>query len=558
MSGYEPAHVYDVDSESPSTRSTVYKRYSLFSRAEWLLEVATLLLSLGLLFVIAYIFWITDDKPLSDWQFPISLNAVISILTTSCSAAMMHGVSEFISQLKWLHFKKGPRQLANLEKFDEASRGPWGSFKFLYGITWNLATLGAFITICRLAFAPLAQQVVEYPERNINRTDGSATFGYAHEYDRKLSGAMFNHKMSAVPHDPMMQSAILQGIYDINIPQIFNCPGACKWDESYVSLGFKSTCKNVTVATLRTEDCPRIGETEYHRGCNMTTPGGIRLSTQHYETDLQTTFRLNASSTMDETATKIPPGFPDLVTFAVYRATSDGNFTPRNINITECALSLTAYEYSKGHANGSDFKFDNIKEINLPHKRWNIYGGTGGFNGSIWTNASKADGLPKLTLGWVDIKALQFFFQSDMISAEWVDGNYDNKNPGISAALIGDVDLEKRFEKMASSMTDYLRAGPNRKIAKGQRVDRVTFVSIRWVWLIGPVAIELAALVFALVTIARNRQTRQVPLWKSSALAVLACQHEKGVGNGAGLIRSQVKDIKEIEKIAEEAKVQLE
>lgn len=191
--GYEPTDVYDVDSGSPSANSALYKRYSPFSLYEWLLEVATLVLSLCLLVAIAAIFWTTDDKPLSDWQFGISLNAVISILTTGCSSALAHGVSEFISQLKWLHFKKGPRELADLGKFDEASRGPWGSIQFLYGVKWNLATLGALIAICKLAFDPLAQQVVDYPERQINRTDDGVTIGYAHEYDRSIGEGLFNH-----------------------------------------------------------------------------------------------------------------------------------------------------------------------------------------------------------------------------------------------------------------------------------------------------------------------------------------------------------------------------
>lgn len=354
-----------------------------------------------------------------------------------------------------------------------------------------------------------------------------------------------------------MQAAILQGIYDINVPQIFRCPGACKWDEPYISFGFASSCENVTVATLSTEDCP-TREISSEQGCNMTTPKGVLLSTHHVDTDSQTTFRLNASSTLEETPRGLPNDFPAFITLAVYRATSDGNFDARDINITECALSLTAYEYSGAHANGSDFEFDSVKQISLPHDRWNYEGGSFVGDGSLWTNASKADGLPKLSISYPDLKALQFFFESDMISAEWVDGNYENTNPGISAALIGDVDLEERFKRMAASMTDHLRAGPNRRIAKGQNIDRVAFVSIRWVWLIGPIVIELAALMFAIITIARNRRSRNVPLWKGSALAVFACEQEPGIDNGVGLIRSKVKDIKEIENIAEKSRVQLE
>ncbi|KAJ3533765.1 hypothetical protein NM208_g2603 [Fusarium decemcellulare] len=548
--GYQQVH--DAESESPGTKRSAYARYKIYSFDEWGLEMLTLGGSLILFLLIVGIFVWIDQKPRSDWKFFISLNSVASALTTACSAAMMHSVSESIAQLKWLHFKKRPQKLVDFEKFDEASRGPWGSIKFIFGKNWNLAILGAFITIARLFFAPLTQEVVAYPERTVNVSDSSVTFGYAHEYNRNLSGSMFNHWMSSMPHDAQMQSAIFQGLYNISSFQKFSCPGACKWDESYISLGFKTTCENVTVATLRSEKCER-------QICNMTTPGGIHLSTHHVDTDLQTTFRLNASSTMDdETAQEMPENFPDLVNFAVYRATSDGNFTATNINVTECALSLTAYEYSDGQANGDDFHFGRKEEISLPHKRWNIDVGSEKFKSTLWVNASKSEGLPKLSIGWADIKALQFFFQSEMISTEWIDGSYKNKNPGISAALTGDVDLPARFEIMATSMTDYLRVGPNHKIAKGKRIDKETYVSIRWYWLAGPALIELAAWAFAIATMVSNRKSRNVPLWKSSALAVLACRHERRVGDEVDWIRSDVKDIREIEKTAENTSAKLE
>jgi hypothetical protein len=137
-----------------------------------------------------------DDKPLSAWTDYISLNAAISILTTACSAALMHGVSEFISQLEWLHFKNGPNKLEEFAMFDEASRGPWGSFKFLLKGIWSLATIGALVTICRLGFAPLAQQVVKIEQRFVTTPDVNSTFGYTHTYDRGIGRALANSGIS--------------------------------------------------------------------------------------------------------------------------------------------------------------------------------------------------------------------------------------------------------------------------------------------------------------------------------------------------------------------------
>lgn len=181
---YEPAQVYSVDSESPTPRPTVYKRYSIFSTSEWLKEMLTTIASLVLLGLMIAIFWWADGRHLSAWKSPISINTVVSILTTLCTAALMHGVGEFISQLKWLHFKDEPHKLQEFKAFDEASRGPWGSAKFLGKIKWNLATLGALITIVRFGFSPLAQQVVNIEQRFVATDDDAAVFGYAHKYDR--------------------------------------------------------------------------------------------------------------------------------------------------------------------------------------------------------------------------------------------------------------------------------------------------------------------------------------------------------------------------------------
>ncbi|KAH0425195.1 hypothetical protein CcaCcLH18_11129 [Colletotrichum camelliae] len=498
-SGYEPARVDDVDEESPRPDAVEYKRYNLFTCNEWGLEIVTSIGSLAILAVVAYIFSDVDGKPLSAWTLPISLNALISVLTTTASAAIMHGVSAFISQLKWLHFKNGPQKLEHLEKFDGASRGPWGSLKFLVSMKLNLATIGALITIVRLGLSPLAQQVVKIDERSVNSTiDENVTFGFAHAYNR---GVIFAD-LRGIPQDPNMQAAILQGLYNISTPATFACPVACKWQGSYVSLGFTTECRDVTQTTLQSQVC---------------------LSSRRQHTEWGTRYQMNVS------LSKRPDEFPELARFAIYRASPDHNFQLLDVNVTECSLSLAAFNYTDAQSNGTAFAFGD-------------------------TN-SKATNLPAFELCYDDLQALQDFFRSEAITTEWVDGGSDNNVHGLSAAaLAGDVDIGKRFQRMAVSMTDYLRSGPNKKLVPGVRVDKIAFVSIRWGFFVGPAVIEALALLFAMLTIFSNRKNSKVPLWKSSALAVLACEHEKK----SELLKTTAKDIKKIEKLAETSFVKLE
>lgn len=192
------AQTAEVDSEPQRKSSSEYKRHPVYSPNEWLLESISSIVALGLLIGIAIIFWYMDNKPLSAWRGRVSLNATISILTTACTTALMHGVSTFIGQLKWLHFKNGPRKLAEFETFDGASRGVWGSILMLTTVKWNLATIGAFITILRLAFSPFAQQVVLVEQRDVITPDNAATFGYSYSYSRDLQASLANSDIGKV------------------------------------------------------------------------------------------------------------------------------------------------------------------------------------------------------------------------------------------------------------------------------------------------------------------------------------------------------------------------
>jgi hypothetical protein len=193
---YEHFHVSEVDYEPLDSASAEYTRYPVYSSSEWLLETVTSILSLALLIGIVYIFWSMDNKPLSAWTAPISIGATISIMTTACTAALMYGVSQFIGQIKWLHFKSRPRKLSHLETFDEASRGGiWGCVMLLTTIKWNLATIGAFVTILRLTFAPFAQQVVQFEQRDIISADNGVTFGYTHKYSFMTTLALANSRI---------------------------------------------------------------------------------------------------------------------------------------------------------------------------------------------------------------------------------------------------------------------------------------------------------------------------------------------------------------------------
>lgn len=362
-----------------------------------------------------------------------------------------------------------------------------------------------------------------------------------------------------------MQSAILRGLYNFNSQPEFTCGGSCRWNGSYISLGFKSECTNVTAETLKSQHC--TVNADGFNVCNLTTPAGIGLRILSIPSGPRTTFQINTAADWDDDfQSGYEPRDIDIPRMAVYRATADklgGTIGSSNINITDCHLRFAAYEYSNARANGSVFSFESIRQVNLSDGEYGDCDGIerigwGSTSWGCWTwqvisnNGSVMKNSPTLTLYSLDMLSLVSFFLSDPFRSEWIAGVDINSNPGLSAVLRGDVDLSQVFQEMAMSMTDYLRNGPNGMLARGDRIESRIFVSIRWYWLVGPVAIELAGLILTVLTIVSNR--RNVPLWKSSALAVLACRHDEE----DSLMRTKIRDMQEIIKVAESSKAQLE
>jgi hypothetical protein len=106
----------------------------------WLAEVLLWLISACCLFSIIIILGIHDSEPLPNhWTWNISLNTRLAILSTLAKFALSVPIESSLGQLKWHWFKHHEaRTLLDLEHFDKASRGPWGSLLFLLRIHYKL------------------------------------------------------------------------------------------------------------------------------------------------------------------------------------------------------------------------------------------------------------------------------------------------------------------------------------------------------------------------------------------------------------------------------------
>lgn len=129
-----------------------------------------------------------DGIPLVHWWYPIQPNSLIAVLTTIAKTALMVPAASCISQLKWHHYQRAQR-LVDLQLFDDASRGPWGSAVLitrLIAYSRSLIAIGlACITIIALGIDPCAQQVLEFPVQSTNLTNSTVALGRAGAYFSK-------------------------------------------------------------------------------------------------------------------------------------------------------------------------------------------------------------------------------------------------------------------------------------------------------------------------------------------------------------------------------------
>jgi uncharacterized membrane protein len=99
----------------------------------WLWNILGLALALAILIAIIAILRVYDGKPQPNWKW-ISLNTLLSWLSTVGKGCIVFPLSAGLSQLKWVWFAEQKRPLSDLKVFDSASRGLYGSAELLWAL----------------------------------------------------------------------------------------------------------------------------------------------------------------------------------------------------------------------------------------------------------------------------------------------------------------------------------------------------------------------------------------------------------------------------------------
>lgn len=297
----EESSDHPVVPNEPQEKETDVKRrpswISTYYRNWWFWELAGALLSAACIMAVVVLAYKINNSSLAAWKLPISPSTMISTFITIAKTSMLLPIAEGLSQLKWLYYwttRSKYRPLDEIEAFDDASRGPWGSLLIFFCIGFRkgsfLALLGALITVATLAMGPFAQQIVSLESRSVPQPNVNSTIPIARIYDTGAISSddyVYNRKSTCIPRrmrlipcapainaDSDMQGAFFNGLFNLGTPFDFTCPtGNCTWPE-FSSLALCSNCEDVTGQTAREEIG---GENKSAPTTLLKTPGGVSI-----------------------------------------------------------------------------------------------------------------------------------------------------------------------------------------------------------------------------------------------------------------------------------------
>lgn len=101
----------------------------------WAWEWMALLVSFLAVLASALTLRIFDGRPIPKWSWHtngISVNSILSLLSTLSRASLLMPIDECMGQLMWLRFAAQQQRLGDITAFNEAARGPLGALKLLW------------------------------------------------------------------------------------------------------------------------------------------------------------------------------------------------------------------------------------------------------------------------------------------------------------------------------------------------------------------------------------------------------------------------------------------
>ncbi|KAJ8133398.1 hypothetical protein O1611_g219 [Lasiodiplodia mahajangana] len=487
-----------------------------------------------------------QGQTLLNWPLPVQPNAVISILTTAIKTTILLSISACFGQLKWYHFST-PHQLYDLEAFDQASRGPWGSFLILLkSRRWTFLTAGlAFATLTSLIVEPIAQQILDFPLRETVLREVRAEIAISYDFKYRMPGDLFSQVLE---RDVVgFRSAALNAITGNMSPFSYNCPAPaekCSYP-AFTTLGICSLFRDTTDAS--TQNCTRNHTTGVH-SCIIswsTIWGDLG------ETSIQ--MRHNYTDDYDNTVTvgddEDQRPWIDIFKFGTFKAGLVSNYGPyvyhRGVrlpqNYSETSKAEPKFEgfeslwywcaqtYAASEGTAEGIFPDLVNTTVLTPTPPNCWSPTGpeepefcAYSDNSTNNTYRLDDINLRLL--VETTSNALASSCSLLDLKDTSSSQSSDFSGLCFFLYKTPNLEAVFRAVATQISNLIRVeggwNMNTTTIRGEAIGTVPYIDVRWEWVSVPVLETILAVILLAMTILVAKRSRQ-PLLKSSVNSLI-------------------------------------
>ncbi|KAK7926935.1 hypothetical protein PG985_003933 [Apiospora marii] len=230
---------------------------------EWTAEIFSLAAAAAFMGAMVGLVFAHDKKPQDNWNAPITLNALVSVLSVAVKGCLLFSVCEAVGQWKWLLFARNHRPLIYFERVDRASRGPLGCVNILVRF-WTGDHKDGFVVYSNFL---TGGDVSEVPGPNLKSPNGS-------------HGVIYSTTIPVA-----MESAIMYGL-DKNLTTVgrqtgYRCPSSdCRWPP-YKSLAVCSECNTIPTSSMAPIEGNVTQLLQTYQGLYETGTGEKRASGWH-------------------------------------------------------------------------------------------------------------------------------------------------------------------------------------------------------------------------------------------------------------------------------------
>ncbi|KAI0401500.1 hypothetical protein F4802DRAFT_600974 [Xylaria palmicola] len=512
----------------------------------WWWEIGSLFISIASLITLLGVLAGYQDRAMSDWHLPLQPNSVISILTTTMKTTVLLSVSACFSQLKWHHFSR-PRRLNDLEAFDEASRGPWGSFLLVLKFRrWTILASGlAITTLVSLLVEPTAQQILDFPSREALMKGADVEIVNSHVFSLSDPNASND---SYYANTLGIRSTVVNAATGHISPFSFSCPDSatrCTYP-AFTTLGICSEFHSSIDASRQT--CAREQATGII-SCNISVPSVWSEVGQGQPVSVRLNYTDEASvpgSTYD-TEADYQWAWDDLFVFKHAQLSIDSSRGPylRLYGVRllrksldrledlrfegfECIWYYCAQTFTTSTGSTENVSPTLINTDILTPTDPDCWNGTITPEYCLYRNNSTEEvyHLDGYTPWWLH-RYVYYTVGSTFTLARPSKGESYGQSGAVADIgiyLYSAPDLSKVFRDVATQVSNIMRVSggqnANTTSVKGLAFGIETYIEVRWEWILLPVVETLLAVVLLAATIVVTHRSRQ-PLLKSSVNALL-------------------------------------